>query len=362
MKKKHITIAITFFLFGSIVIYGQDNESKDVAIERMGRQITNLRHNLNQLEKGIDDILWYQKVGDVAHVDKVTMTGPPLWEEKKSTSQGYQNPVIFSSYVFVPKDIDPNKKYPLIVFPHGGVHSNFGTFYAHIIRELMAQQYIVVAAEYRGSTGYGRRHYENIDYGGREVGDVDASREFMIENYSFVDKNRIGIIGWSHGGLITLLNIFDNPNNYKVAYAGVPVSNLIARMGYKTQGYRDLYSADYHIGKTAYENVEEYKKRSPAYNTHKLKNTPLLIHTNTNDADVNVLEVEHLISSLKANNKKFEYKIYDEVPGGHIFNRIDTKQAREVRVDIYKYLDKYLNPPKKIKTVKELNKASYRGF
>ena len=362
MKKKYIILVIIFFAVNPIKIYAQDTESKDETIERMGRQISSLRHSLDRLEKGIDDILWYQKVGHVAHVDKVTMTGPPLWKEENPSSQGYGNPITFSSYVFVPKDIDPDKKYPLIVFPHGGVHSSFGTFYAHIIRELMAQQYIVVAAEYRGSTGYGRSHYENIDYGGREVGDVDASREFMIDNYSFVDKNRVGIIGWSHGGLITLMNIFDNPDNYKVAYAGVPVSNLIARMGYKTQGYRDLYSADYHIGKTAYEDVEEYKKRSPAYNAHKLKDTPLLIHTNTNDADVNVLEVEHLISSLKANNKEFEYKIYDEIPGGHIFNRIDTKHAREVRVDIYEFLAQHLNPPNTIETVEELNKASYRGL
>jgi len=361
MKKIYLFIIIVIATVPGQVL-AQGKESKDEIIERMGSQISNLRHSLDQLGKGIDDILWYQKVGDVAHVDKVTMTGPSLWKEKNETAQGYGNPLIFSSYVFVPKDIDPSKKYPLIVFPHGGVHSSFGTFYAHIIRELMAQQYIVVAAEYRGSTGYGKGHYENIDYGGREVGDVDASREFMIENYSFVDKNRIGIIGWSHGGLITLLNIFEKPDNYKVAYAGVPVSDLIARMGYKTQGYRDLYSADYHIGKTAYENVEEYKRRSPAYNAHKLKNTPLLIHTNSNDNDVNVLEVEHLISSLKANNKKFEYKIYEDIPGGHIFNRIDTKHAREVRVDIYKYLDKHLNPPRKISSVNELNKASYKGF
>lgn len=220
------------FLFSLLLsisgVRAQENGSKDEQIERVSRQISNLRHNFNQLEKGIDDILWQQKVGDVAHVDKVTMTGPPLAQEKNPTAQGAGNPVIFSAYVFVPKKIDPNKKYPLIVFPHGGVHSDFNTFYSHIIRELMAQQYIVVAAEYRGSTGYGKRHYEKIDYGGLEVGDVDASREFMLENYEIVDQNRVGIIGWSHGGLISLLNIFENPKNYKVAYAGVPVSNLIA--------------------------------------------------------------------------------------------------------------------------------------
>jgi len=43
----------------------------------------------------------------------------------------------------------------------------------------------------------------------------------------------VGILGWSHGGMITLMNIFEHPTDYKVAYAGVPVSDLVARMGYK---------------------------------------------------------------------------------------------------------------------------------
>jgi dipeptidyl aminopeptidase/acylaminoacyl peptidase len=182
----------------------------------------------------------------------------------------------------------------------------------------------------------------------------------MIDNYEFVDKNRVGIIGWSHGGMIALMNIFDHPNDYQAAFAGVPVSDLISRMGYQTQDYRDLYSADYHIGKTTYEDVEEYKRRSPAWNAHKFQNTPLLIHTNTNDDDVNVLEVEHLIKSLKAENKKFEYEIYQDVEGGHSFDRIDTQTGQKIRVKIYKFLAQYLNPPKPINTVKELKKAAYK--
>ena len=223
----------------------------------------------------------------------------------------------------------------------------------------MAQQYIVIAAEYRGSTGYGKAHYEKIDYGGLEIEDVDASRAYMLENCNMVDNNRVGIIGWSHGGLIALMNIFKHPEQYTVAFAGVPVSDLIARMGYRTQAYRDMYSADYHIGKTAYEDVNEYRRRSPAWNAHLLQ-TPLLIHTNTNDADVNVLEVEHLIKSLKAEGKKFEYKIFEEIPGGHSFDRMDTKKAREIRLDIYRFPARYLNPPKLFKTVKDLEMASYK--
>ncbi len=135
-----------------------------------------------------------------------------------------------------------------------------------------------------------------------------------------------------------------------MAYAGVPVSDLVARMGYKGQEYRDLYSAPYHIGKTAEDDVNEYRRRSPAWNAEKLQ-TPLLIHTNTNDEDVNPprREVEHLIQALKAAGKQFEYKIYQDAPGGHMFNRIDTKLAQESRAEVYRFPAKYLNPPNPVK-------------
>lgn len=357
---KNIIILMALFLSPGIYSYSQNPVEISEQLERIMNQFENLDHRLDMIEKNIDDLMWFQRTGDVADIDKVYITGPPLRKEQEPnpTAQGAGNPVKFWAYVFVPKNIDKSRKYPLIIFPHGGVHSNFGTYYTHIIRELMAQQYIVIAAEYRGSTGYGRSMYEKIDYGGLETEDVDASRAYMIENCDFVDPNRVGIIGWSHGGLIALHNIFDHPDNYKVAYAGVPVSDLIARMGYKTQGYRDLYSADYHIGKTAYEDVDEYRRRSPAWNAQKLQ-TPLLIHTNTNDADVNVLEVEHLIKALKAEGKEFEYKIYEEIPGGHSFNRMDTKIAREIRLEIYEFLYPYLKPPVRFRSVKELEKAAY---
>jgi len=320
---------------------------------------TNLEHRLDLLEKNIDDVLWFQRVGDVAFIDKVYMTGPPKWKETDTTDPAFGNPVKFWSYVFIPKDIDLNKKYPLLVFPHGGVHSNFSTYYTHIIRELMYQQYIVVAAEYRGSTGYGKSHYEKIDYGGREVEDVDSSRKYMLDNYEFVDPERVGLIGWSHGGLVSLMNIFRYPENYKVAFAGVPVSDLITRLNYMDEEYRELYSADYHIGQTPEENPEEYKRRSPAWNIEKLQ-TPLLIHTNTNDEDVRFIEVEVLLNALKAANKKFEYEIFKGLPGGHSFDRQDTKLALTIRLKIYKFLAKYLNPPRQFENVEEIREEIYR--
>ncbi|MBV9557988.1 MAG: S9 family peptidase [Pseudolabrys sp.] len=257
---------------------------------------------------------------------------------KNTTGQGAGNPLIIPLYTFTPKKL--TGKAPLIVFVHGGVHGDFETSYAHIIRELMEQGYIVVAPEYRGSTGYGEDLYDEIDYGGLELDDVKAARDWAVENLSQVDSAKVGIIGWSHGGYQTLLNVFNWPDAYQVAYAGVPVSDLVQRMGYKSQGYRNTFKT-FMGGKEAMDNPAEYKRRSPAYNAEKLR-TPLLVHTNTNDEDVNVMEVEHLIAALKAAGKKFEYKIYTNAPGGHHFNRIDTSLAKQSRKEIYEFLARYL--------------------
>ena len=351
--------AVLLCLFVSGTLYPQSTDELENRMRSLEARFDNLGHELDVLNKAVDDVLWYHKVGDVAWIDKVRHVGPPPANVKNPTGKGVYNPVKFYSYVFIPKNIDRSKKYPLLVFPHGGVHSNFSTYYAHIIRELMAQGYIVIASEYRGSTGYGAGMYRLIDYGGLEVNDVYAGKEYMLENYDFIDKNRVGILGWSHGGLITLMNIFEHPKDFKVAYAGVPVSDLIARMGYMTDSYRKLYSADYHIGKEAYEDVQEYRRRSPAWQAHKL-DTPLLIHTNTNDEDVNVLEVEHLIKSLKAEGKKFEYEIFEDAPGGHSFDRLDIMMAKKIRMKVYNFLAGYLNPPVPFKSVEDLHRAGYR--
>ena len=289
-----------------------------------------------QVIKHADDVLWYFKLGDVASIDKINYTSKPE-RASNPTGQGAGNPMIIPAYVFAPKNL--RGKAPLLVLIHGGVHGDFNTFYTHIVRELIDQGYVIIAPEYRGSTGYGGDFYDQIDYGGAEVDDVKAARDWAVENLTNIDPKRIGIMGWSHGGYQTLLSIFKFPDAFQVAYAGVPVSDLVMRMGYKSQGYRNTFKE--FMGKEAVDNPMEYRKRSPYFHAAELK-TPLLIHTNTNDEDVNVMEVEHLIDALKAAGKKFEYKIYENAAGGHEFNRIDTAIAKESRKEIYEFLGRYL--------------------
>ena len=300
-------------------------------------QTTRTERDFEQVIKNADDALWYFRVGDLASVDKVHYTSPKPERTTNPTGQGAGNPMIIPAYVFTPKNL--RGKAPLIVLIHGGVHGDFNTWYAHIVRELIDQGYVILAPEYRGSTGYGGDFYGQIDYGGAEIDDVKAGRDWAVENLSMIDAKRVGIMGWSHGGYQTLMNIFKFPDAYQVAYAGVPVSDLVARMGYKSQSYRDTFKG--FIGKEAVDDPMEYRRRSPYFHAAELK-TPLLIHTNTNDEDVNVMEVEHLLDALKAAGRKFEYKIYQAAPGGHEFNRIDTALAKESRKEVYDFLARYL--------------------
>lgn len=301
-------------------------------------------HATDMVLKQFTNQKWYAQLGDVAEVREIRYTSAPPHKPQNPTAPGAKNPLIIAAMTFVPKNLDRSKKHPLIVMPHQGIHSDFGRDYEFgAVRELVEQGYSVIGPDYRGSTGYGARLYNEIDYGGLEVEDVYRAREWMLDNYSFLDAKRVGIVGWSHGGMITLMNILQHPGDFAAAYAGVPVTDLVLRLGYQDAGYEAIFSAPGHIGKTVRGDIQEYLKRSPISYAEKLE-TPLLIHGNSNDEDVNVIEVERFVAALKAAGKKFEYKIYENAPGGHEFGRLDTKLARESRREIWRFLGKHLKP------------------
>jgi len=299
-------------------------------------------NDLDHAVKVSDDVLWQLQLGDIAEVRTFRYTGLPR------TPNG--RPMILYAYSYIPKRLDRTQKAPLIVLIHGGVHSNHMTGgpanAANIVRELIEQGYVVVAPDYRGSTGYGSVYARAIDYGGKENDDILGARDWMIERYPFLDPARVGLLGWSHGGMIALFNIFLHPEAYACAYAGEPVSDLTERRKYLKSMPQTIAES---AGEAASKDDEEYVKRSPVTLAAKLSK-PLLVHGNTNDETVHVVEVQHLVSALEAAGRKFEHKIYEAAPGGHHFNRIDTKLARESRGEIYEFLRRYLQPSALIKT------------
>lgn len=294
-------------------------------------------NDLDHAVKVSDDLLWHLELDQVAEVRTFRYCG-------LLRGEAAGNPMILYAYSFIPRSLDRKRKAPMIVLIHGGVHSSHMTGgpanTATIVRELIEQGYVVVAPDYRGSSGYGPAYARAIDYGGAENDDVLGARAWMLERYPFIDAARVGLVGWSHGGMIALFNIFFHPEAYACAYAGEPVADLLERRKYLKALPRTMAES---AGEAAAKDDEEYRRRSPVTWAAKLEK-PLLIHGNTSDETVHVVEVERLIEALHAAGRQFECKIYQAAPGGHHFNRIDTKLARDSRGEIYEFLRKYLRP------------------
>ena len=103
MKTILFTVLLFILIPGQIFSQQDDLEKK---LESLSHYNENLNHKIDRLEKLIDDVLWYNKIGDIAHVDKLYIYGPPKWKEKNPTAKGAGNPVKFWTYVFIPKDIN----------------------------------------------------------------------------------------------------------------------------------------------------------------------------------------------------------------------------------------------------------------
>ena len=220
-----------------------------------------------------------------------------------------------------------------MVWVHGGVHGSWGTNMFPFVREAVQRGYVIIAPDYRGSTGYGEAFYKKIDYGGKEVDDVVASYDYL-KTLSYVDADRVGIMGWSHGGFITSHVLFRKEHPFKSGAAIVPVTNLVFRLSFKGPGYQRDYAAEEPIQGLPFEKRDEYIKRSPVFHVENLK-VPMLCHVATNDLDVNFVEDQQMIYTLMALKPKLaETKIYvDPAPGpasgGHTFSRRVNPQTLE---------------------------------
>lgn len=203
------------------------------------------------------------------------------------------------AYLFQPLDVSANDRLPALIWVHGGVHSDWSAGYLPFVKEAVSRGYVVIAPDYRGSTGYGAEYYDRIDYGGHEVDDVLSAVDYIRENLPHVDPDRIGVMGWSHGGLIAALAVFRDDQPFRAAVAIAPVTNLVFRLAYKGPAYQALFTRQERVRALPHERPDIYIERSPVYQVDKL-NVPIMVHVATNDADVDFVESEMLLHALQA--------------------------------------------------------------
>ncbi|MES2291189.1 MAG: alpha/beta fold hydrolase [Pseudomonadota bacterium] len=249
---------------------------------------------------------------------------------------------LIPGYVFTPVGMNPAERHPAVVLVHGGFHERLNVEWFPLIVAMVKRGYVVIFPEYRGSRGYGANLYVN-DYGHTDTTDVLSAADY-IGRKPFVDPQRLAIVGESRGGMVTLLAIERQPTKFKAAVDVVGLTDFVAYMAYKPEYRRQEVAKESASfgGKLPNENLAAYMAASPINGVDKIQ-TPLLVMASTGDTIAPLqLHTGRLLDALKARNKVFEAKIYDNAPGGHVFMHGDQPERDDAYARIFVWLDKYL--------------------
>lgn len=214
---------------------------------------------------------------------------------------------VLNTWMIKPKDFDPTKKYPVFMFQYSGpgsqqVANTWNGTNDYWFMMLAQKGYIVACVDGRG-TGFKGADFKKCtqkELGKYEVEDqIDAAKVFG--KYTFVDKSRIGIFGWSFGGFMASNCIFQGADTFKTAIAVAPVTSW--------RYYDSIYTERYM--QTPQENASGYDNNSPITHVNKLKGNFLLIH-GTADDNVHVQNTMKMVEALVQANKQFDWAIYPD--------------------------------------------------
>jgi dipeptidyl aminopeptidase/acylaminoacyl peptidase len=242
-----------------------------------------------------------------------------------------------SALVTMPANLKRDGSNPAIVLPHGGPTGKTDDYFDDIAAALASRGYIIIAPNFRGSTGYGKdfqaANYD--DLGGGDLKDVIEAKRFLVES-GYVDPKRVGIFGGSYGGFMTLMAIGKAPDEFA---AGVQLFGII---NWRTM-YRDmdeqLKAYLRSLMGTPEENPEGYDRASPLTYIANAK-APLLTLQGENDIRVPRGQAQEVNDILKAKGNTVETIYYPAE--GHGFRK------RENQLDSLKrtveWFDRYLKP------------------
>lgn len=248
---------------------------------------------------------------------------------------GLEIPAIY----YKPVNASKKNKVPALISVHGGPGGQSMVYYNPGTQYLVNHGYAVLAVNNRGSSGYGKTFFKMDDrnHGDKDLKDCIWGKKWL-QSLEYIDTAKIGIIGGSYGGFMTMAAMTSEPDEFKVGVNFFGVTNWLRTMksippywaSYRDALYQEMgdpFSAD---------SVRLYNI-SPLFHGQKVKN-PVMVLQGANDPRVLQVESDEMVAAMKANNVPVEYVIFPDEGHGFIKKENEIKAYSQVLT----FLDKYL--------------------
>jgi dipeptidyl aminopeptidase/acylaminoacyl peptidase len=236
-----------------------------------------------------------------------------------------------SAFVYVPYNMVRNGLNAAIVYAHGGPASQSVNSFSRFIQHMVNQGYMVIAPNYRGSTGYGKEFQQAnlFDMGGGDVQDVLAAADF-IKQTGYLDPKKVVVMGGSYGGYLTMMGVTKAPDIWA---AGVPIVPFVNWFTEIQNEDPVLQQSDLATMGDPEKNKALFQDRSPIFFVDQIK-APLFLLAGGNDPRCPEEESQQVIDAIKKRGGVVEFKLYANE--GHGFARVENQ------IDAYQRVSGFL--------------------
>lgn len=248
--------------------------------------------------------------------------------------------MVIPSVYYQPKEASPTHKVPAVVLVHGGPGGQTTRGYSAMVQYLVNHGYAVLGINNRGSSGYGKSFFTADDgkHGREPLWDCIEAKTYLAST-GVIDPERIGIMGGSYGGYMTLAAMAFRPEAFKVGVDIFGVSNWLRTLESIPPYWESFRKALYlEIGDPV-KDKDFLVATSPLFHAKEIRK-PLLVIQGKNDPRVIKPESDEIVEAVRKNGVPVEYVVFDDE--GHGFSK--KKNQIEANQKTLEFLDKYLKP------------------
>ncbi len=253
---------------------------------------------------------------------------------------GLEIPAIY----YKPKAASENNKVPALVWVHGGPGGQSRVGYFSLIQYLTNHGYAILAVNNRGSSGYGQTFYKLDDqnHGENDLMDCVYGKKYL-QSLDYIDADRIGIIGGSYGGYMTMAAMTFKPDEFKVGVNLFGVTNWLRTLKSIPPYWSSIKNALYaEMGDPAAADSVRLYNISPLFHASNVKN-PVMVLQGANDPRVLQVESDEIVEAIKKNGVPVEYVIFPDEGHGFVKKENEIKGYKA----ILDFLEKYLKEESK---------------